>query len=400
MREQILGLITPLMAVIFVSVFLVLWKRGKMGNYVLAFAGSYFFFGLGFVATHLLPDTGAFYVFHLTQLFYTAGCFCVIWGAAERVGQRVSLPALGIVYGLSAITLAISVGVSDQTGPRLYIVNTGYGVMFTIATMTLLQASRRTAIDTLLIVMFAVSAANFLIRPALTLLIAGGSSAADYRESIYYSVLSVAITIQSLATGVAMIWACAWDLIQSERERAKRCVLTGLRARRAFEQDALVTMERAKQEGVPIALVVADIDHFKAVNDVFGHQIGDRAIAMFGGVIDGMIRHTDIAGRIGGEEFCILAWNCDEASAKAMAERIRLRFSDTPVEGMPASNRLTASFGVASRRDSEGYGKLFARADAELYRAKAAGRDCVSAEQRDDAVARFPLNEERIEARA
>ena len=389
-----------MMAVVFLSVFLLLWKRGRLGLYALAFAGAYGFFGLGFVATHLLPDSGAIYVFHLTQLFYTAGCFCVIWGATSRVGQPVSLTALAIVYGLSAITLAVAVGLSDQTGPRLYIVNTGYGVMFVIATMALLQAPRRTGIDTLLIVMFAISAANFLIRPALTLLIAGGSDAATYRESIYYSVLSVAITIQSLATGVSLIWACAWDLIQAERDLAKRCVLTGLRARRAFEQDALATMERAKQEGVPVALVVADIDHFKSVNDVYGHQVGDKAIAMFGSVIEGMIRHTDIAGRIGGEEFCILAWNCDEASAKAMADRIRVRFSDTAVDGMPENYRLTASFGVASRRGGEGYGKLFARADAELYRAKDSGRDKVCADWRDHTVTQFPGADRQREASA
>ena len=399
MREQILGMITPLMAVIFFAVFLMLWKRGKMGSYVLAFAASYLCFGLGYVSTHLFPDTSAFYLFHLTQLFYTAGCFFVIWGACNRVGLRAPLSSLAVVYALSAATLAIAVGYSDQTGPRLYIVNTGYGVMFVIATLVLLQAPRRTAIDTLLIVMFAVSAANFLIRPTLTLLIAGGSSAGAYRESIYYSVLSLAVTIQSLATGVVMIWACASDLIQSERERAERCSLTGLRARRAFEQDALATMERAKQEGIPVALVVADIDYFKSVNDVFGHQVGDKAIATFGSLIEAMIRPSDIAGRIGGEEFCILAWNCDDSSAEAMAERIRRRFSDTPVPEMPASNRLTASFGVASRLENEGYGMLFARADAELYRAKNTGRNMVCADIRSTTVTQFPAVPERREAK-
>ncbi|QPC99647.1 GGDEF domain-containing protein [Qipengyuania soli] len=394
MREQILGLITPLMALIFFSVFLLLWRRGKMGSYVLAFAGAYLFFGLGFVATHLLPDTGAFYVFHLTQLFYTAGSVCVIWGATRRVNQHVSLPVLGLVYVLTALTLAVAVGMSDETGPRLYIVNTGYGVMFTIGTMALLQAPRRSALDKLVTVLFAISAAQFFIRPALTLLIAGGSAASDYRESIYYSVLSVAVTIQSLATAVCLIWACAWDLIQGERERAQRDVLTGLRSRRAFEQDALSTIERAKQEGVPIAIVVADIDHFKSVNDVYGHQVGDKAIAIFGSVVDGMIRHSDIAGRIGGEEFCIIAWNCDAASAKTMADRIRRRFADTRIAGMPDDTRLTASFGVAARREGEGYGKLFARADAELYRAKESGRDRVCLPERENNLARLPLDRE------
>ncbi|MBX7495654.1 GGDEF domain-containing protein [Qipengyuania sp. 6B39] len=398
MREQILGLITPAMALIFMMVFLVLWKRGNMGSYVLGFAAAYLFMGIGFLITHLVPDPGAFYVFHTTQVFYTLGTGALIWAATKRVGQHISIPALGVIYGVSALTLAAAVGMSDDTAPRLYIVNTGYGVMFVLGTMALFNVQRRNAIDTLIAVLFAVSAMNLLVRPVLTLIIAGGSSAADYRESIYYSVLSVAVTVASLMTGVTLIGACAWDQVINERERAERDMLTGLRARRAFEQDALAIIERAKQEGVPIGLVVADIDHFKAVNDVYGHQVGDKAIAAFGGVISNMIRNSDIAGRIGGEEFCILAWNCDGERAEAMAERIRKRFADTVVPGMVANQRLTASFGVAARQAGEGYGKLFARADAELYRAKEGGRNRVCREDGAGVVAEFKPREERREA--
>lgn len=396
-QEQILGLITPMMAAVFMTVFLVLWKRGRMGRYVLAFAGAYFFFGLGFLATHLVPDTGASYVFPLTQLLYSLGCVCAVWGAANRVGQAVSLPVLGYVYGISAVTLLVAIAASGQTDPRLYIVNTGYGVMFALGTMALLQANRRSAIDILVIVLFAASATQFLVRPVLTLLIVGGSGASDYRESMYYSVLSVAITIQSLMTAVTLVGACTWDQVIAERERAMRDMLTGLRARRAFEQDALAVIERAKQEGVYISLIVADIDHFKSVNDVYGHQAGDQGIAAFGSVIAGMIRNSDVAGRIGGEEFCIIAWNCDGSQAEAMAERIRRRLGDTPVSGLPAEVRLTASFGVAERLESEGYGKMFARADAELYRAKETGRNRVCF-ARPPAVASLASQEAKREA--
>ncbi len=377
------------MALIFMAMFLVLWKRGNMGSYVLGFAAAYFCLGFGFLVTHLVPDPGAFYVFHATQVLYTLGTGALIWAAAKRVGQHVSIRALAVVYAISALTLAAAIFLSNDTGPRLYIINTGYGVMMVIGTMALFNVQRRNAIDTLIAVLFALAAVNFLIRPVLTLIIAGGSDASAYRESIYYSVLSVAVTVASLMTGVALIGACAWDMVMAERERGERDMLTGLRARRAFEQDAIAIIERAKQEGVPVGLVVADIDHFKAVNDVYGHQVGDKAIAAFGGVIADMIRNSDIAGRIGGEEFCILAWNCDDERAEAMAERIRRRFSETAVSGMPSNNRLSASFGVAAREAGEGYGKLFARADAQLYRAKEGGRNRVCREETANVVTEF-----------
>ena len=377
MRAQIIGMITPVMAMMFCAGFLLLWKRGNLGNYVLGFAGAYFFFTLGFVVTHLL-DTGSPYVFHITQFFYTLSVGCAVWGMSRRVDQPPYLGALLVVYGLSAATLAIAIVLSPDLFARLIIVNTGYGVMYVIAVMSLLNSHRREAIDKAIIAMQIILAAQFMIRPMLTLLVEGSVMANVYRESLYYSVLNLSLAIISLASAMVLVAACIYDHVAAVRERAEMDLLTGLRTRRAFEQDAVAYMERAKQEGVPVSLVVADIDHFKTVNDVFGHQIGDNAIAAFGDVVRGTIRDSDIAGRIGGEEFCILAWNCEGAAAVAMAERVRRRFGSSQIDGMPADQRLTASFGIAGRREGEGYGRLFGRSDASLYAAKQGGRDrCV-----------------------
>ncbi|WP_226698930.1 GGDEF domain-containing protein [Qipengyuania gaetbuli] len=374
MREQIIGLITPLSAVIFCVLFLVIWKRGKMDNYVLAFAATYFFFTVGFTVTHLL-DTASSYVFHLTQFFYSLSVASAIWGLTRRVGQPPYLGALLLVYGLSAVTLAVAVAVSADISSRLIIVNTGYGVMYVIGLMSLLNAHRREVIDRFVIFMHVLLAAQFLIRPVITLMFEGSIIASEYRESIYYSVVNLSLSIISLSSALVLLGACIYDQMVAVREKAELDMLTGLRTRRAFEQDVIAWLEKAKQEAVPVSLVVADIDHFKAVNDVYGHQTGDNAIAEFGEVIRSTIRDTDIAGRIGGEEFCVLAWNCDGAAAMAMAERVRRRFGDRAIEGMPEDHRLTASFGVAGRDEGEGYGRLFARCDAALYAAKQGGRN-------------------------
>lgn len=374
MREQIIGLITPTMAVIFMLVFLVMWNRGKMGSYVLAFAASYFFFAIGFAATHLL-DTGTSYIFHVTQFFYSLCVACAVWGLATRVGQPPFLGVLLTVYGLSAATLAVAVAMSTDISSRLIIVNIGYGVMYVISTMILLGAHQREAIDKLIIFTQAVLAAQFLIRPVLTLLVESSIAADAYRESIYYSVVNLSLSMISLMGAMVLVGACVYDQIKAVRERAEMDMLTGLRTRRAFEQDVVAQIEKAKLDGVPVSLVVADIDHFKSVNDVWGHQVGDKAIAAFGKVIEDTIRDTDIAGRIGGEEFCVLAWNCEGEAAVAMAERIRKRFGAAQIDGMPDDHRLTASFGVAGRKEGEGYGKLFARTDGALYKAKEQGRN-------------------------
>ena len=374
MNEQIVGLITPTMAVVFMFVFLVLWNRGRMGTYVLAFAASFFFFAIGFAATHLL-DTGSPYIFHITQFFYVLSSACGIWGVATRVGQPPYLGVLAIIYALCAATLAVAVSVSSDISSRLIIVNTGYGVMYLVSVMTLLGAHQREAIDKLIIFTQSLLAAQFLIRPVLTLLVESAIAADAYRQSLYYSVVNLSLSFISLTAAMVLVGACVYDMIKSVREGVEFDLLSGLRTRRSFEQNVVSQIEKAKLEGVDVSLVVADIDHFKSVNDVWGHQVGDQGIAAFGRVIDETIRDTDIAGRIGGEEFCVLAWNCDGEAAAAMAERIRKRFSATRIDGMTEDHRLTASFGVAERKEGEGYGKLFARSDAALYRAKQEGRN-------------------------
>ena len=374
MQLQILGLITPTMAIVFCFVFLVLWQRGKMGHYVLAFALSYLAFAAGFAATHLFATDGP-YTWHVTQFFYTVSLVSAAWGLLRRARQPTYLGIYVGIYALAALTLAVAIVLSPDTTSRLIVINIAYGCMQLVTMMVLLGAAQKEAIDRLIIVMQGVFAAQFLIRPSLTLMIEQGTAADAYRETVYYAVVNFSLTLLSLLGAMVLIGACVYDQIKAVRENAELDVLTGLRTRRGFEQEVLAQMERAKLDDVPVSLVVADIDHFKSVNDVWGHQVGDRAIAAFGSVIRGTIRDGDIAGRIGGEEFCILAWNCDGKEAVTMAERIRRGLGATQVDGMPADHRLTASFGVSGRREGEGYGKVFARADAALYEAKQGGRN-------------------------
>ena len=166
------------------------------------------------------------------------------------------------------------------------------------------------------------------------------------------------------------------------REDSENDHLTGLKMRRAFEQSAMEMIDRGARKNVPVSMIVADIDHFKQVNDIWGHQAGDRAIVAFGQLVQRMVRAGDVCGRIGGEEFCIMIWNCELEPAERLAERVREAFAATPQHGINSDVRLTASFGVAMCRPQEGFGKLFARADAALYRAKEAGRDRVEADHR------------------
>lgn len=157
-------------------------------------------------------------------------------------------------------------------------------------------------------------------------------------------------------------------------------VLTGLGNRRCFD----VTMERAIQDcrrnGISLALIMCDIDHFKRINDAFGHQVGDEIIKMFSRVIESCAREGDTVARYGGEEFAIILPSTDRATASALAERMRKQFEAkrlTVRETDQQIGQTTASFGIALYRPGDDLKALVQRADAKLYCAKTAGRNRV-----------------------
>ena len=390
MQTQILGMLTPIMALLFAATFAVFWKAARMKRHVLGFSIAYLFFAAGFLVTHLLPQS-AFYTFHVTQLFYSISTGIFVFATCERVGQRAHLPTLLGIYITSALVLALGINTTDDLGQRLILLNMGYGCMFLLNFVTLLNAQRRDWIDVAILASVAIQAADFFIRPALVVMFEQSIPADEYRASIYYSLIGLVLGLKSILGAMVLIGATIVDWTKSLRESSEKDLLTGLHNRAAFEDAMRSIMPRAQAEGRPLSLVVADIDHFKQVNDIWGHQAGDRAIGGFGQLIREMVRGCDTAGRVGGEEFCIAVWNCPNEPAERLAERIRQAFAQLPHEALNQDIRLTASFGVATARDGENYERLFARADAALYEAKSLGRNRVENAERSGLDTNLPV---------
>lgn len=376
MQTQILGLVTPLMALFFAATFAMLWRVGRMKRYVLGFAVAYVFFPLGFLVTHFLPPE-AIYTFHTTHLFYTVATVSLMASICERAGQRLHLASMAVIYLLTALALAFAIGLSNDAGPRVIIVNIGYGAMTLMAFTFMLQSRPRETVDIVILSLMALGAADFLIRPVITLLFERSIPAEVYRDSVYYSLIGLALGLKAVTTALTLIIATIGDLTTAMRESSQRDPLTGLHNRAAFEEAMRGKLSKAQNQGCALSLIVADIDNFKQVNDIWGHQSGDEAISGFGRLIEGMVRGCDTAGRIGGEEFCIAVWNCPNEPATRLAERIRVAFARLEHAGIGSDIRLTASFGVATARAGENYRELFARADAALYLAKSGGRNQV-----------------------
>jgi diguanylate cyclase (GGDEF)-like protein len=168
--------------------------------------------------------------------------------------------------------------------------------------------------------------------------------------------------------------------VQQELERyAHTDSLTGLANRRFFMQRLSEESERVMRETQPLSVLVFDLDYFKRVNDTHGHAIGDRVLQVIASVTQEVKRLSDVAARIGGEEFAILLPGTDQAGAIRLAQRLRRTISDQIIaDGSGRPIRVTASIGVATMTSHDrGLEHILTHADHALYRAKDAGRNMV-----------------------
>jgi diguanylate cyclase (GGDEF)-like protein len=152
--------------------------------------------------------------------------------------------------------------------------------------------------------------------------------------------------------------------------------LTGLANRRAAADALHAEAARAERLQTPLAVVLADLDGFKDVNDEYGHAVGDEVLRTFADVLRQTVRDSDVAGRWGGEEFLLLLPGADQEGAVQLADRIRIELADRSIPSAPGL-RVTASFGVAEYGGEANSEDLVAAADGALYRAKRGGKDRV-----------------------
>jgi len=160
--------------------------------------------------------------------------------------------------------------------------------------------------------------------------------------------------------------------------------LTGVFNRRQFFEVGLQEFSRARRYGNTLSLLMLDIDHFKGVNDRWGHAAGDQVLQSLVAIISSLIREQDCVGRLGGEEFAVLLPETESAGALASAERLRAAVEQTEIACATADGgvvRVTVSIGVAaSAADDASFEAVLARADKGLYAAKETGRNRVVAD--------------------
>ncbi|HEY5261120.1 MAG TPA: GGDEF domain-containing protein [Solirubrobacteraceae bacterium] len=198
-----------------------------------------------------------------------------------------------------------------------------------------------------------------------------GALGAAYDDGMIPAGTEVRLERFASLVGLAISNADAWDRLERQ---ALSDPLTGIPNRRAFHDRLKSEVARAHRYGRDLSLVLMDLDHFKAVNDLHGHQAGDRVLVLFGQLLSAHSRDSELVGRIGGEEFAWLMPETDQNGAYIAATRVRKAIESTRFKDI---GKVTVSAGVCSTENHREMDTLIRDADRALYWAKDSGRNMV-----------------------
>jgi diguanylate cyclase (GGDEF)-like protein len=371
---NVIGLLNTSMAAIFCIALLTIWRNNPTRNYIgvlgLSYAGRSLCFAIFYFAFSLDNPV----------LRYSANIFLLLAIMMFSVGlsnRRLQQPRYGALLAIAAITLGplyYYQFIEPNLLARVIIFNSGLALLSLLMVLDVAKAPRRSPVEQVLLGLLLVSCAGYLLRPLF--LIASGASGERF-ESSYWLVVSISDALICAMTAVGAFAVIASDVMDEIKTDALIDTLSGLFNRRGFEPRALGALAK-RTAGNPPAMILADLDHFKSINDLFGHSGGDMIIQRFSEVLKQRAPGDAIMTRLGGEEFAVMLPSNARASAYQLAEEVRTAFKQIAFDTVAGEARPTASFGVAIAREDEGLPSLIERADHALYRAKANGRDRVN----------------------
>ena len=298
--------------------------------------------------------------------------------------------ALAVLLALSMLVNLLILDMPRDSLLRNLLYQAPYMLLHLLAVVLLLGNRNWRALDLALMALLVVSGLHFLGKPILAQLIGSGAAPQAYLSSTYAGISQSLGAALLITNGLVMLLIILRDKIAEVTARSEIDTLSGLLNRRGFEDRGRKLLAHMARNGVPAVMIVADLDHFKSINDSFGHAAGDLVIVTFAALLQENASQDSVVGRLGGEEFAVLVSNANPMTGKLYAESVRIALSGVPPDALGPHPPATASFGVAGLRQGDTLSDLLRRADVALYQAKSEGRNRVCLFM--DALARPPLS--------
>lgn len=377
LREiHILTFLSPTIGVVFAIVMYAIWSSHRERQYVRLFACAFLLYAVGSALQlfgwpadhgHNALAAGSFYLSSVAVLL--EGCLRRLH-ARTGVGWLVGIPVLVLAL------LYVFYYIHPSLQLRIYVLNFGCGALILRTAWRMYAVPAKKRIDHVLMWVFFVFGAQFFVRTVFTASTAGLEyDERSFLASLFWGSLHFSIVLFSIIIALTLLACVVLDIVDDLRADSHTDVLTGLKNRRGFEGRAALVFDRASAQ--PVSLIVCDIDHFKRINDQYGHAAGDGVLQGLAALLAGEVREGDVVGRLGGEEFALLLPGSDLTGARVLAERLRILIENARFGEMLPDVPVTASFGIAQRLPAESLSVLTARADRMLYLAKNGGRNRV-----------------------
>lgn len=370
-----ISLLNPALSFLFAAAFWVIWRQRPAQPYLGVIAFGFACASAGFIAQDmLLPSAEALARIVNNGLFLaavTAGC-C---GAILRARARIPAIPFTIIIAAGSVGFCWFIFADPSIVGRVYVMNFIFMGLTSLTLHRILRARPKTAADWLIVVVVALGLVLAILRPILTMVESLDLNAhGDFRQSSYWATVQAFTPILSVAVALAFLVSAALELIGESRSEARTDYLTGLLNRRGFEADASAALDASGESAWQPAILLADIDDFKKINDTFGHKVGDAVITRLGQILAAQ-GQSDIAGRIGGEEFALFYQSARRTDLQAIANELLAALARQYIPGLPRDYPVTMSIGIHTRHQAEPLPDMLAGADNALYDAKRSGKN-------------------------
>ncbi len=300
----------------------------------------------------------------------------MVWNAARVFhGRKPNLP--GLMLGAVAWVAAVMALQPEASALRLTI---GAGIVAIYAALTAaeLWSERRKTMQKRWPAIAVPVLHGFVLM--LPILLGGLLHPHDnaFASSVWVTVFAIELVLYAVGTVFVIFMLVSERTVSAHKTAASMDPLTGLFNRRGFAEATSRVIEREANAGRPVTVMIFDLDHFKSINDRFGHPAGDEILKLFATVVINTLRITDLSGRIGGEEFAALL-PCPLEEGVIAAERVRETFAASGIVVQEGPVETSVSIGVAGGPAGTELEVLLAAADSALYQAKRNGRNRVEA---------------------
>ncbi|WP_370682422.1 diguanylate cyclase [Comamonas sp. GB3 AK4-5] len=378
LSDRYFALIVPLCVLLLAAALVGCWaalRYQRHQRYLLWLAAGYALSAIGLGWQSLLDSAQFARWAPVTGLLYLGGAWSLAQGMAGRYGCSAH-PRIALLLGAVVLGALYYYGhVQDRLLVRMHWLNLGLGLVQVLPMYGILRSKPPSdRLERTLRGSFLVFACYTMVRPVLILLLVPGLQGSDIPRSGYWLITLAGSLIFALWFTMLLVACTVRDVFTTLREERNHDPLTQLLNRRAFMEGAKSILGAPRS--APWAVVAGDIDHFKQVNDRWGHACGDQVLQSVSEVLRQQVRKGDLVARFGGEEFVLLL-RASLQEAETVVQRMRQQLASAEVLALPNGRQVTLSFGIAQLPSAQQLTQALSRADVLLYEAKQAGRNRV-----------------------